>query len=478
MLLTVIEDWAKYIGHFHPLIVHLPIGILIVAFIMEWLVWKKKLDVLNTAIDLCLLTGCISALLSCFVGWFLSWEGGYEETTLGLHQWMGISVAIVSGGCWYLRRRQARLMRSKKGYRTMMIALLLLLTITGHLGGNMTHGEDYLTAGLPQPVAGWFGISQHKDTTVIVKKNIADIREAMVYDDFVTPILSEKCYSCHSSRKVKGGLRLDKEELWRKGGKHGAVIQAGNAAGSELFKRLLLPMEDDKRMPPKDQPQLSKEETALLQWWIDKGALTNKKVKDLAPDSATMHLLATFAGEAAGAQDTLAQAPLSKVFDVQVPAPDRQAVDELTKLGVIVAPVAKKKNLLEISCINTPSFNNVQAALLTKLADNIVWLKLDNTQITDEAMTQIAQLKNLVRLSLANTRISSAGLQKLKTLTNLEYINLIATKVDDAALQTLAGMPSLQQVYCWQSLITEKGIASFRKNKPAVHITGGTEMNR
>jgi uncharacterized membrane protein len=35
------SDWAMFLGHFHPLVVHLPIGMLIMAAILEWLSRKK-----------------------------------------------------------------------------------------------------------------------------------------------------------------------------------------------------------------------------------------------------------------------------------------------------------------------------------------------------------------------------------------------------------------------------------------------------
>jgi hypothetical protein len=38
-----------------------------------------------------------------------------------------------------------------KGYLSTLFTMLILLTITGHLGGNMTHGEDYLYANTPEP---------------------------------------------------------------------------------------------------------------------------------------------------------------------------------------------------------------------------------------------------------------------------------------------------------------------------------------
>lgn len=473
MVLAILDEWVKYLGHFHPVVVHLPIGMLVVAFIMELLVWRnRQLLVLNGAIAICLLAGCISAILSCVVGWFLSMEGGYEETTLSFHQWMGISVAVLSGICWFIKRRYALLPRVMKWYRVLFIVLVSLLTVTGHMGGNMTHGEDYLTAGLPQPVAGWLGIEPAKDTAVITKKSISDIKTAVVFTDLVEPIFQEKCYSCHSSKKVKGGLRMDQELLLFKGGKHGVVIRAGDEAGSELVKRLLLPLEDDKRMPPKDKSQLTPAETAMLRWWVRSGADTKKKVSELSPDSTTLALLHSFQD---GGGDSLVHVPLSPVYSATVAAADRSAILELTKLGVLVTPVAKNKQLLELSCINFPAFDDRTAALLAKLSNNIVWLRLDNTQISDKTLEAVGQLKQLVRLNLAGTAISSAGIDQLKNLSHLEYINLTATKVDDAGLRMLASLPSLQQIYCWQSLITDKGMAAFRKSKPSVHLVGGAD---
>lgn len=472
MVFASLGDWLNYFGHFHPVVVHLPIGMLVVAFIMELLVWRKpELVALNGAIAICLLAGCLSAILSCLVGWFLSKEGGYEENTLWWHQWMGIGVAVLSGICWWIKRRYGALPQYNKWFRTLLIALLLLLTVAGHFGGNMTHGADYLTAGLPQPVAGWLGIAPAKDSATAVKPSIGDIRSAVVYTHLVVPVFQEKCYACHSAKKIKGGLRMDAVDLLRKGGKHGVVLKPGAPAESELVKRLLLPLEDDRRMPPKDQPQLTAAEKALINWWIQSGADTKKTVRELSPDSTTLALLQTFQEGTTGPVDT--PAALSPVFSTTVPAPGKEAIEALRKLGVMVSPVARNQHLLEVSAINFPAFNNTTAGLLAKLADNIVWLRLDHTQITDEGLAMVAQLKHLVRLNLAGTRIGSAGINELKNLSHLEYINLTATKVDDAGLQKLAQLPALQQVYCWRSQITAQGMAAFKKSKPAIQVTGG-----
>lgn len=467
MILLTAADWMQYLGHFHPVIVHLPIGILFVSFILELVAWKQKASaILKHSIEISLIAGFFSAVLACILGWFLGQEGGYESNTLGWHQWMGIGVALIAGLAWLMKRKAS----VPKVYRFLLMLLFLMLMITGHLGGNMTHGEDYLTAGLPQPVAGWFGIEAKKDAA-IERKPIADLNEAYLYKDIVQPVLSEKCYSCHSSKKVKGALRMDEEALLFKGGKHGTIILPGNAAGSELVKRILLPMENDKRMAPKDQPQLTKEEVRLISWWIDAGADTKKKVKELQPDSLVMPLLKTFAS--GKSVDTTVKETLSKVFEEAPPAPDQKIVDQLVSKGIIVAPVAQQKHLLEISCINFAGFDNNMVSLLTPLAENIVWLRLDNTAITDEAMAGIGKLRKLVRLNLAGTGISSTGIEALKSLQNLEYINIINTRVDDRGLLILSNISTLKNVYCWNSMITDNGIIVFKKKLPAVRIEAG-----
>lgn len=471
MILLTADAWMNYLGHFHPLIVHLPIGILFVVFILELVAWKTgQHSLLRSAIEISLIAGFFSAAIACLFGWFLGREGGYEASTLDWHQWMGISVALITGIAWLSRKQYGFLKKIPNAYRLLLFTLFLLLMITGHLGGNMTHGEDYLTAGMPQPFAKWLGVETKKDTAVS-RKPITDINEAFVYTDLVQPVLAEKCYSCHSARKVKGGLRMDEEKLLFKGGKHGVIITAGNAAASELVKRLLLPMEDDKRMPPKDQDQLSKAEIELISWWVNNGADTKKKIKELSPDSS---VLAAFTGSKPAQSGP--QEVLSKVFDEDPAAPDQKLIDQLTGKGVIVRPVAQDKNLFEVSCINFPGFDNTMAGLLEQMADNIVWLRADNTKISDVAMQSIGKLKNLVRLNLSGTAITTAGIAQLKSLQNLEYINLVDTKADDGALLILSNLPALKSVYCWNSLITASGIEKYKTKMPNVRVEPGGKL--
>ena len=105
------------------------------------------------------------------------------------------------------------------------------------------------------------------------------------YERDIRPILRERCYSCHSGVKQKGGLRLDAGALIHKGGKDGPVLVAGRSAESALVKRVLS-QDDDERMPPEGKP-LPADKIAVLQRWIDAGAAFPKD--EIVPSKAESH---------------------------------------------------------------------------------------------------------------------------------------------------------------------------------------------
>ena len=57
--------------------------------------------------------------------------------------WMGIGVAAVS----ILLYAKINHKQFDAWQRILSVVLLLLIFITGHLGGSLTHGSDYLTEG-------------------------------------------------------------------------------------------------------------------------------------------------------------------------------------------------------------------------------------------------------------------------------------------------------------------------------------------
>lgn len=85
----------------------------------------------------------------------------------------------------------------------------------------------------------------------------------------VDAVLKARCVICHSGPAAPLGLRLDSRDGVIAGSNRGAVVVAGDPAGSELIKRLegtSLP-----RMPMTGPPFLTDEEVALFEQWILEG---------------------------------------------------------------------------------------------------------------------------------------------------------------------------------------------------------------
>jgi uncharacterized membrane protein len=255
----------EFIGHLHPVIVHLPIGILLLGVLMMVCEHYSSLD-LQTSISLAFLVGSISAILACIAGWILSNSGEYDALLVQKHQWTGISTAVIGLLAYLLKQ-----------YRKILAILLtLLIFITGHYGGTLTHGENYLfnsnenaNSILTDTLKGASKkitqtISSGRDSISIVKYNL--------YKDEVAPILKLRCYNCHAALKQKNGLRLDGEIFIKKGGKNGKIFVAGNTFKSPLYTSLVLPIDDEKHMPPKGKHQLSQNEILIIERWIKSGA--------------------------------------------------------------------------------------------------------------------------------------------------------------------------------------------------------------
>src|SRR5688500_14333137 len=99
-------DWIiQFFGRFHPLIVHLPIGILFLAFLFECLSAFRDYRKLNAAVQPSLFLGSIFAILSIVSGIFLSREGGYDDFLLERHRNLGIATAAFTVILYFLRIR-------------------------------------------------------------------------------------------------------------------------------------------------------------------------------------------------------------------------------------------------------------------------------------------------------------------------------------------------------------------------------------
>ena len=269
-------DILELLGHLHPVLVHLPVGILLVGILFYSLSRKEKFRTLRDSVSFLYLLGAISAVLSCITGYILSDTESYEETLKNWHQWMGISTAILSIAVYCLSRRPVW----GGGLKGLTFFLLTGIFVTGHLGGSLTHGSDYFT----KPLADSWG---EPDTAEIVfKKPIPDIADAVVYKDIIHPVFQARCVNCHGEKKQKGKLRLDEPNGILAGGKSGKAIVPDKPDLGELIRRLTLPRESKDHMPPKGKPQLTDNEIALVKWWLTDSADFQKKVSMMKQPAA------------------------------------------------------------------------------------------------------------------------------------------------------------------------------------------------
>ncbi len=453
-LLTV----SEFLGRFHPLLVHLPIGILLLGIVMHWLSKNPRYHNLRPGIAVTLLLGAVSAVFSCISGWLLATGGEYEPVTLDQHRWMGIAVAVISILYYLLFTGRVKLTLPAWLPYVLSLVLVLTLSITGHLGGTLTHGEGYLS-----------GAWVEKETRQ-VKKIIPDVQQAMVYEDIIQPMLQHKCYTCHGPSKQRGKLRLDSEDGMLKGGEEGVSIIPGKGDESILFQRLVLEETDKKHMPPKGRPQFTSSEIELIHWWINSGAAFDKPVHELPQDEKIQPLLlALQTPDAAPAKPDVPETP--------VEAADPAIINRLKEAGATVIPVARGSNYLSVNFISSRSVTDVEIGLLEQLAPQLVWLKAGGTSITDKAMENIGKLTHLTRLSLDNTDITDEGIKQLQTLNHLLYLNIVGTKVGATGLAALQSLQNLQSVYLYQSAVTGEDLASLQTLFPGTVLdTGGYSL--
>lgn len=442
--------WALWIGKFHPLVVHLPIGILLLGALLLVAGQWERFRAYRQFAPLVILLGGIGALVSGGTGWLLAESGDYAAETTFWHRWLGIVSALLAlagwAGLWWIKEKPG-----EKAYSLGLAVLLTAgITVTGHLGGTLTHGEGFLK---------W------PETETPEAAAAPDIRTATAYAAVVAPILEKKCVSCHGPGKQKGKLRLDGPEGIQAGGKSGKPLLVADLAQNELIHRMELDPSDEYHMPPKGRPQLTAAEAGLLRWWLRNGADFERKAADLdQTEEEAAWLAALSAGEAAPNGDF----PTEEV----AAAPDA-ALKALRDAGVVVLPLYQGSHYLQASFVAVPSAGDSVLALLAPLAEQLVALKLGGTRMTDAGLAHISDLRALRRLSLDGCALTDAGLVHLMPLRNLRWLNLTGTRVTAQGVLSLAALPELKQLYLYGTGVTQADSARIATGLKGVKVERG-----
>lgn len=447
------SDFILFLGRFHPLVVHLPIGILMFAFFLELIGRFQKQSNFDAVIKIALLLGAISAFFASVLGYMLSQSGDYAEDMLDSHLWLGVATTVVTFLAWILKANFFVIPLSFKVIRSNIAVLTLivvLISITGHYGGNLTHGSDYLTKYAP-----------FNDNSKIELPELASLDEVVVYPYLVEPVLAAKCYGCHNESKQKGNLAMYTPELLMKGGKHGPILIAGDAVASEMYRRVTLPESDEEFMPPEGKTPLTEEEIDILKFWIDSVNV------DFTKTFAQLNVPEEIQLIAANQLNLKYSGKLAYDVMPKVNVLNAKTIDALVEEGFQVRELVVGSSLLDITLpdnmvdLKDESDLNKKIALLVAIKENVIRLDMGGNGITDEHLKSISELTNLRQLKLPDNPITDKGTAYLEKLTFLNSINLYKTNISKLSLSQFSEMPNLKRVYAWQTLITESDVISF-----------------
>ena len=414
-------DWQQFLGRFHPLVVHLPIGFLLLLALLE--LAGRKRPALREAAMFVLSLSVFSCLLALTLGYLLAYGSGDAGAVVARHMWGAIALTISLMACALIRPWWAA-GRLRGLYPGLLACVMLLLAWTAHQGGSLTHGNNYLLEYLPGPLKHWTGLQPVQAKAFAFPDSF--------YAKHIYPILDANCLVCHGEAKSKGGLQLDTYPLLMRGGQDGPVIVPGQPDKSILLQRITLPADHKKFMPSEGKPPLKPEEIGWIKEWIQQGA--SPELKSLA-----------------GIYLPAEEEPLPQVPNYTAKLP--QIAQAARSAGVTLVPVSR--NLGDGLILNTvdagAKFGDAQLISLEPFAPYIVDAELGRTAVTDASMATLEKFNHLRAIHLEGTAVTGAGLAQLAQLPQLIYLNLSGTQVTAGAIAPLTSMKNLRHLYLYNT---------------------------
>ena len=434
----VIPPWLQVAGRMHPLILHFPIALMVVFVFQRF--------ILRYADNTLLLLTAFTASITAAMGLFLSREPGYDQDVLFWHKYSGIALSFLALAwyAWYHRLQAIRFAPA-----TMALGCLALLTFTGHQGAGITHGENFLLAPVRPSSSG---------------KTVA-LEDAVVFNDMVRPILQNKCMGCHNSSKAKGQLIMETTNLLLKGGKNGPLWDSSAADFGLMMRRIHLPLDDEKHMPPKGKPQLTDAEITILYQWLKHDPTRTIRVAQL-PSTDTLWQLAVPLFKGGQEED-----------QYDFPSADENTVQQLNNSYRVISPVALHSPALSVDFYSPQFFRSQQLKELEPIARQIVSLDLDKMPVTDADIPAITRFVNLRTLNLSFTGVSGAGVSQLCKLPRLKNLSLSGTPVKAEDIGCLLALKSLRHLYIWNTAIAPGSIASAKTGNSGLVVETGVRTD-
>ncbi|PIB39351.1 c-type cytochrome domain-containing protein [Maribacter sp. 4G9] len=428
-----LPSWVSWLGRWHPLVLHFPIVLLIIAIFLGLTGKKVPNSLLTVAV--------LSALITAISGFFLGKDASVKGDLLVWHQWLGGGLALLAA-VWYAL---VHVFPSRVAYQKgIQLVLIVLIGFTGHYGGMITHGPDFLA----------FPSDQQKNK---IPEN------PLIYGDVVVRILDNSCVSCHNPNKQEGELLMTGLGELLKGGKSGKTVIPGDPQDSELIKRLHLPVDDEDHMPPEGESPLGEREIGILERWIALGASDTLRLDQLEPSEPLVGLI----------EEMMTPDPEKKWQDL--PKVADSTLQKLSTDYLTISRMASNSNALSVDAYLPPEYDPKQITDLKRVANNIVELDLSGLPLGNAEMSMITSCTNLEWLELDKTPLTDKSLQPLVNLKNLTLLKVYETKITDQSVSVFTQLPKLSKLYVWQTDISESALKSLQRERPALQINQGID---
>jgi len=410
-------DWLQFLGRFHPLLVHLPIGLIVLWPLLE--IGGTRRPAFREAAGFVLQLAVATSLAAILFGLLLAYGSGEIGTTVTRHMRGGIALALEL--LLALAVRDSWLAgQGARWYFLLLTAALATLAWTAHQGGSLTHGSDYLTRYMPH------------DLRMLLAPSAVSSHPDSFFARQIFPVLDTKCVACHGTNKEQGGLRLDSYESLMAGGKNGIVIAPRNPDGSLLLQKVTLPPSDPHFMPAEGRTPLTPDEISRIRAWVKAGA---------SPGAVRVPGISL-------AEDREEPPPVGDYSALQG---EIRRMEEAQGAKLVPVSANPADGLILRTTDVGAVFDDAQLRKFQRFAPFIVEAELGRTSVTDASIETLIQFKNLRRLHLESTAVTGRTLGKLSALSQLSYLNLSATQVTSDALAPLKSMPNLRQLYLFET---------------------------
>ncbi len=164
---SILDAWLQVLGATHPLIVHFPIALAIVAAMAMLLHWIGRHEGFGDFAFHCTWIAALASVCVAASGWFFA-DASRESDELFLHRWFGIGssvglialafmTSLVRGDSWPGLLKISR-------FASLLVAVGI--GITAHFGGEMVWGEGQVTTPLSQALSVSWASIREKDAEV------------------------------------------------------------------------------------------------------------------------------------------------------------------------------------------------------------------------------------------------------------------------------------------------------------------------